>query len=190
MYSRLCQRRKCCSCAGPQRGSSHAYSPQRKESKETSSSLHISHCRVMMSFEQPPADEPARCLLTPPPQGRKAYGSRRRKDVSEPPLCTYAALRFASSSVHRDRRRQRRNLCCGSLHTDGSKVPHRNPAGDQMLEDLWSQTVNCNVISSRALPPHIISVGIGKNVTGKSVATCCNSAGTNQAMKLKWYFYF
>lgn len=185
MYSRLCQRRKCCSRAGPQRGSSHAYSPQRKESKETSSSLRISHCRVMMSFEQPPADEPARCLLTPPPQGRKAYGSRRRKDVSEPPLCTYAVLRFASSSVHRDRRRQRRNLCCGSLHTDGSKVPHRYPAGDQMLEDLWSQTVNCNVISSRALPPHIISVGIGENVTGKSVAMCCNSAVTDQAMKLK-----
>lgn len=86
--------------------------------------------------------------------------------------------------------RQRYNLCCGALHTDWSKAPHWNPAGDQMLEDLWSQTVNCNTISIRALPLQIISVGIGEKVTSKNIATCCNSAVTNQAMELKRNFYF
>lgn len=59
-----------------------------------------------------------------------------------------------------------------------------------MLEDLWSQTVNCNVISIRALPLQIISVGIGERMAGKKITMSRNSAVTNQAMKLNRYFYF
>lgn len=99
-------------------------------------------------------------------------------------------LCFSLLPDQRTGRRQRCSLCCGPLHADRAKVPHLNPAGDQMLEALWSRTVNCNTISIRALPLQIISAGIGEKVTGKNIATCCNGAVTNPAVALKRYFYF
>lgn len=59
-----------------------------------------------------------------------------------------------------------------------------------MLEDLWLQTINCNMSSIRALPLQIISVGTREKETSKSIAMCRNSVITSQAMKLKRYFNF
>lgn len=92
---------------------------------------------------------------------------------------------FALLPGQRTGTQQRQNLCRGTPCTNWCKVPHRTPAGDQMLEDLWSQTVNCNMSSIWALPLQIVSVGIGEKETSKSIAMCCNSVVTSQAVKLK-----
>lgn len=188
MYSRPCQRRKCCHvlalsvvlCMFIPRS---AKNPKKPVLHYVS---HIAmwwcHLTNLQKSSQQDAFSPLH-----PKAGKHMVAAAVKTFHNY--LCA-RTLCFGLIPGQRTDRQQRYNLGCGSLPTDSSEVPHWNPAGDQMREDLWSQTVNCNMISIRALPLQVISVGIGEKVTGKNIVMCCNSAVTNQAMKLKRYFYF
>lgn len=127
------------------------------------------------------------CLLTPPPQGRKARGSCGSEGFHTH-LC---ALRLCLTLLRERRtdRRQGSSLCRGSLHTHGATVPRWKPAGDQMLVGV--------VATGRKLQRELYrSPSSSRNSCWHRRASyqqkhtvCCDSADVSRAMRLRWSFH-